>query len=274
MNNIWTIPAHSHNYETGRRGKKITSVVFRLLRGSIEDADRAFTSESRLASAHYGIYKGIIHKYVDEGNTAFHTEPYDNNLNSIGIIIGKSEGPVSDETYQTASELLNLLVRRYRIVLDEAHILISQQEDLPDEEKVDIKRIIEETKELSPQTLTEKLRIEKDKFARLYEDEKGRNDIEQAKYIGEVNSLHTLLEEREKTISTYQRDAIINELEREQLKKKVDKLIQSIDIEKELFSQVYKQLMMTGQELMREKSKGLWTLFKERVWDKMIMKFL
>lgn len=257
MNHIWMLPAHKHNFEVGRRDNKITSVVFRLLVGTLEDADIAFTSENRLASAHYGIYNDIVHKYVDEGNTAFHTNPYDKNLTSIGIVIGKAPGPVSNETYQTISKLLSEIVRKYRIILDLEHIVVNQQE-LPEEEKINIQRIINDTKELSPQTTLEKARFEREKFEKLYNEELTKNNIIQAEHTGEIESFKKIIT----NLNTFNTNLSVDVIMK---KKEIENLVKDLIKEKSLFSIAYKEYYILRKELEKEKKKSIFTVIKEKI---------
>jgi len=121
--NIKQVPAHSNNYEKGRRGKTIKWIIMHWIVGTLQSADATFKNPTRIASAHFGIGQNEIHQYVNEGDTAYHSGNFDVNLQSIGL---EHEGgpnlPITDNVYKQSAELVAYLCKKYSIPFDRVHI--------------------------------------------------------------------------------------------------------------------------------------------------------
>lgn len=114
----------SPNYTQGREGNTIDRIVVHWMDGALVDADRVFQDVAHQTSAHYGVEDGVIHKYVDEANTAYHAGDWAMNLRSIGIEhSAQPERDASDLTYQTSAKLIADICARYNVLLDREHII-------------------------------------------------------------------------------------------------------------------------------------------------------
>ena len=137
--NIINIP--SPNFHTGRRGFTPQAIVIHIMEGTLEGTDSWFASTRSQVSAHYGIGKsGLVHQYVQEGDTAFHAgrvnapswslikqsgNVYINpNFYTIGIEHeGDDESEWTDIQYATSSALIRDIGSRWAIPLDRQHII-------------------------------------------------------------------------------------------------------------------------------------------------------
>jgi len=104
----------SPNYSIGRGGKGIEMIVCHWIVGEVAAADAVFTKATSQTSAHYAVGNGVVHQYVQEGNTAWHAGNFDINQKSIGIEHrGGPSIPISEATYETSANLIADICRRY-----------------------------------------------------------------------------------------------------------------------------------------------------------------
>jgi len=134
----------SHNYSTGRHGYTPIAIVIHIMEGTLEGTDSWFQNLDSKVSAHFGIGKnGNIHQYVAQANTAWHAgrvynptwklikssgdkgEPYINpNFYTFGIEHeGDEKSDWTDEMYQSSSELIASLAKKWNIPLDRDHVI-------------------------------------------------------------------------------------------------------------------------------------------------------
>lgn len=109
--NIQAVP--SPNYWEGRT-QPIKKIIIHWMVGTLQSTDATFSNPASEVSAHYGIENDIVHKYVNEGDTAFHA--MDANPFSIGIEHSAQPGRLaSDSTYETSIELCTEICVRYNL---------------------------------------------------------------------------------------------------------------------------------------------------------------
>lgn len=159
------MPAHRNNFEKNRSDQNPELFLLHWSAGELlSETDNKFSDPNRLASAHFAIEDAEIHQYVKEPDTAFHAGLTSVDKKAIGIIlIGGPNMPISERTYQTVSLLVEELARKYRIPLDRDHIKGHNEVSkgfCPG--TVDINRIVVESKALSPATMVERLKREKE----------------------------------------------------------------------------------------------------------------
>jgi N-acetyl-anhydromuramyl-L-alanine amidase AmpD len=121
----------SSNYQVGRSGVPITTVVIHTTEGSAAATLATFQDPTRIASSTYLVNRdGSIWQFVSEANTAYHCGNLSYNHASIGIELeGWADGsPTDDFSWQTSAQwnslesLLNCLRNAYGIPLDRAHM--------------------------------------------------------------------------------------------------------------------------------------------------------
>lgn len=119
MNYKWV---GSPNYDTNR--KTIDRIVIHWMVGTLASADTQFQKATPGTSAHYGVENSEVHGYVKEEHVAYHAGVYAMNQRSIGIEHSAApDRPATDETYETAGELLAQIAKRHNIPLDRTHII-------------------------------------------------------------------------------------------------------------------------------------------------------
>ena len=122
MNIVWK---GSPNYNDSSYRKPITKVVLHWFGiGTLDSANTRFQNDASDVSAHYGISDGLIFQWVKEENVAWHCGNWEVNQCSIGIECDATTTKnASEETYQTAGQLLREICDKYNIPLDREHIL-------------------------------------------------------------------------------------------------------------------------------------------------------
>jgi len=131
--NIRFIGCAPRNFRTGRSNHQVEAVVIHLIDGSQVGCDATFLDNNLTdpRSAHYSISKsGVIHQYVDEQDTAFHSgrvvnptwpglklgsdgRPVNPNLYTIGIEHeGRPNDEWPDEMYIASAALLRAIAER------------------------------------------------------------------------------------------------------------------------------------------------------------------
>lgn len=121
------MPAHSNNYEVGRRGCKIRKITPHHMAGKLtaKRCGELFQNPNRGASSNYGIgYNGEIICYVDEDNRAYTSSSRANDCEAITIEVANSstggDWPISESSW---TSLVNLCVdicqrHNFRLVYD------------------------------------------------------------------------------------------------------------------------------------------------------------
>jgi hypothetical protein len=101
------------NYNPGRGGVSVDTIVIHWMDGNMADADKVFTNASTVHSAHFGVEDGNVHQYVRLADTAFHAGIYSVNQRSVGIEHSADPTrPASDATYETSSQLVVQVCRQ------------------------------------------------------------------------------------------------------------------------------------------------------------------
>ena len=104
---------------TKGRESKIDTIVLHWMAGTLASTDATFTGGAREASAHYGIEGAVVHQYVHDGDTAWHSGDRATNQRSIGIEHSAAPGrPASPATIATSVTLCVALCRKYGISPD------------------------------------------------------------------------------------------------------------------------------------------------------------
>jgi hypothetical protein len=145
----------SPNYMPGRQGTKIDRVVVHWADGTLQAADQTFQDIKRQTSAHYGVEEGVIHRYVEEEDTAYHSGNWPMNLRSIGIEHSAQPGrDATDLTYQSSAQLIADVCYRNNIPIDREHIL-KHSEVIPTEcpGTIDVDKLIALAKEEKSMTV-------------------------------------------------------------------------------------------------------------------------
>lgn len=194
-------PANRNNYEKGRGVERIELIILHWSNSEpLAMTDNKFVDPSRLASAHYGIENAEIHQYVKDEDTAFHAGSMSADKRSIGIIVtGGVNSPISEATYQTLSLLLEELMRKNRLPIDRDHIKGHKEITsgyCPG--TLDIDRIIEDTKKLSPQSVMDRLRREKEEAIDLMNEKVKIADTAEARF----EELRAIIREKDTKIET------------------------------------------------------------------------
>lgn len=131
MTTQW-IGCNPTNFNTGRGGYSVNGiVVHHAVCLNIASMDNVFQRANYGGSAHYGIWGGDIHQYVDENDTAWHCSNYWGNQNTIGIECVNSalggDYPVADDTLETLIRLVADIARRYNL----GRLYVNPDEDCP-----------------------------------------------------------------------------------------------------------------------------------------------
>jgi N-acetyl-anhydromuramyl-L-alanine amidase AmpD len=135
----------SPNFSNGRNKYVPIAIVIHIMNGTLDGTDSWFQNPDTKQSAHFGIGKnGDVHQYVDQENTAWHAgrvnaptwkmikvsnDPnkpaYINpNFYTIGIEHEGDEHSVwTDAMYQTSSEVIASVVKKWNIPLDRDHVI-------------------------------------------------------------------------------------------------------------------------------------------------------
>ncbi len=101
------------NYNPGRGGVAVDTIVIHWIDGFLSDADKVFVNRSTVHSAHFAVEADEIHQYVKLSDTAFHAGIYSVNQRSIGIEHSAQPGrDASDATYETSSQLIAQIARQ------------------------------------------------------------------------------------------------------------------------------------------------------------------
>lgn len=126
------------NFTKGRGTFKPEIIVIHIMAGSIEGTDSWFADPASQVSAHYGVgYRGEVHKYVNEEDTAWHAGRVKNptfslykpginpNIYTIGI---EHEGmnlsvDSTPEQKKASAALIAEISTRWNIPLDRDHII-------------------------------------------------------------------------------------------------------------------------------------------------------
>jgi len=118
-----TIPIS--NYMKGREGKQITKIVMHWFgTGDLAGADSRFSNPLSKVSAHYGISDDIVYQWVEEKYTSYGAGDWNTNLTCINIEHDATTTKnATEETYQTAGQLLREICDRHNIPLDREHII-------------------------------------------------------------------------------------------------------------------------------------------------------
>lgn len=136
---------NSPNYTNGRHSYSPIAIVIHIMDGTLSGTDSWFQEQNSKVSAHFGIGKnGDVHQYVLQTNTAWHagrvhepswrlikkTPPGSANLYinpnyyTLGIEHeGKEDSDWTDEMYQSSSQLIAALSKKWDIPLDRDHII-------------------------------------------------------------------------------------------------------------------------------------------------------
>lgn len=137
--NIAPRAAAKSNFAAGRKGHTIQAIVIHVMEGSMEGTLAWFRNTLSKVSAHYGVSrKGEVVQYVDDQDTAYHAGKVDHptaelvqqnigispNLWTIGIEHEGTEDQEPTAAQMVASaELVAALCARYKIPLDEKHVI-------------------------------------------------------------------------------------------------------------------------------------------------------
>lgn len=137
--NIKDIP--SPNFTKGRKNYRPEGIVIHIMEGSLHGTDDLFSNPKSNVSAHYGIAKeGLIHRYVNEEDTAWHVgrinaptwpmlKPSGNqyinpNYYTIGIEHeGFDNSEWTAEMYLSSSTMIREICKRWNIPIDRQHII-------------------------------------------------------------------------------------------------------------------------------------------------------
>ncbi len=137
MNVKW-IGCAAGNFRKGRPfAFKPEAIVIHIMDGSFASGEGVFLDATSQKSAHYGISKaGVIHQYVDEGDTAFHAgvvvnptwpllKPKVNpNFYTIGIEHeGRPDDIWPDALLQASAGLIGQIASTWNIALDVQHVI-------------------------------------------------------------------------------------------------------------------------------------------------------
>jgi hypothetical protein len=135
---------NSPNYFKGRRNYTPIAIVIHIMEGTLTGTDSWFLDEKSKVSAHFGIGKdGAVHQYVHQSDTAWHAgrvnnpswklikpsgdaaNPYINpNYYTLGIEHeGDEHSDWTDDMYQSSSQVIAALSKRWNIPLDREHVI-------------------------------------------------------------------------------------------------------------------------------------------------------
>lgn len=215
-------PASTNNYERGRGTEKIELIVLHWSNAeSLFDTDTKFNVPTRLASAHLAIENTIIHQYVKDENTAFHSGSSSVDKRSIGIIcIGGVNMPISEATHQTLSLVIEELCRKYRIPIDMDHIKgHSEVANTFCPGELDLVRVVKEAKALSPQTILDKLRSQIEELKEELTQERKKVDTADAR----IEEVRLLLDKKDKQAQHDQKLMVYFSVKAEQLEQRLYK---------------------------------------------------
>lgn len=259
--NVKFFPPSRNNYERGRGSEKIEMIFLHWSNAeSLALTDTKFVDPARLASAHYAIENTEIHQYVKDEDTAFHSGSMSADKRSIGIIcIGGPNMPISEATYQTVALLLEELTRKNRLPIDRDHIKGHGEVTMgfcPG--TLDIDRIIEDTKKLSPQNVMDKLRQEMQEALNLAESKTKIADTAEAKF----EELRAIIREKDTKIETKVEEFIlltINNGELEGANKALSKRLNELEILSKL------DLGVLEDKLTLANSRSIYAIIWERI---------
>lgn len=157
----------SPNFAYGRDGHKPDAIVIHIMDGSLTGTDSWFASPSSGVSAHFGIgFKGEVHQYVEEQNTAWANGRVDNpkaklvvarptiNPNKYTISIEHEGSDLSKaplEQLKVSGELVKYIATKYGIPLTRDYIyghreIYSKKTNCPSNDLRVIETIIEYAK--------------------------------------------------------------------------------------------------------------------------------
>lgn len=92
--------------------------------GTLDSANTRFQNDTSDVSAHYGISDSTVFQWVKEEEVAWHAGDFPMNQRSIGIEHDATTTKnATEETYQTAGQLLREICDRHNIPLDREHII-------------------------------------------------------------------------------------------------------------------------------------------------------
>lgn len=122
MNIVWK---GSPNFNDSSYRKPIDKIIIHWFGiGSLDSANTRFQNDASDVSAHYGISDGLVYQWVKEEEVAWHCGDFPMNQRSIGIECDATTiKNATEQTYQTAGELLRDICNRHNIPLDREHIL-------------------------------------------------------------------------------------------------------------------------------------------------------
>ena len=120
------IQASVFNYDFGRRGNTVQSVVIHDTEISYASTIATFLNPRARKSAHYVVRgDGFIAQMVPESDAAWHAGNYTYNLRTIGIEheLDRYTNPAFTEAqYQASAKLVCAIASRYGFPLDRAHV--------------------------------------------------------------------------------------------------------------------------------------------------------
>lgn len=140
----------SPNYDKGRRGTPIDTIIYHWINGPLSIADAAFARPSRMASAHFAVEDETVHQYVKIEDTAWHAGVYKVNMRSVGIEHSAQPGrDASEATYETSARLvLDIAQHIGRRVGDFQHLPHRAVKNTACPGTIDIDRIVRRAMEL------------------------------------------------------------------------------------------------------------------------------
>ncbi len=253
------IPASANNSSRGRGDEKIDLIICHWSAAEpLSAIDTKFVDQNRLASVHYGIENNEVHQYVKDEDTAFHAGSAAVDKKSIGIIIvGGVNMPITDASYQTLALLIEELARKYRLRIDADHIKGHNSVSngrCPG--TLDIARVITDAKKLSPQTIIERLRMEKDEM------EEKLKTIEEinGSFNARVEELRDIIREKDLEIVTKSEDIVYMTIKCVETESELEKSIgETLQVRSEI-THLYRKIAEQEKLL----SKPLSAIFLER----------
>ena len=120
------IPASPFNYDFGRRGNTVQSVVIHDTEISYASTIATFLNPRARKSAHYVVRgDGLIAQMIPESDAAWHAGNYSYNLRTIGIEheLDRYTNPAFTEAqYRASAKLVCAIASRYGFPLDRDHV--------------------------------------------------------------------------------------------------------------------------------------------------------
>jgi N-acetyl-anhydromuramyl-L-alanine amidase AmpD len=256
MNVKW-FPSSRNNYEKGRGNERIELIVLHWSSAeSLALTDNKFVDPSRLASAHYAIENTEIHQYVKDEDTAFHSGSMSADKRSIGIIcIGGPNMPITDATYQTLALLLEEIMRKNRLPIDRDHIKGHKEITTgfcPG--SLDIDRVIEDTRKLSPQSVMDRLRKEKDDAIDAMNEKKKIADTAEAR----IEELRSIIREKDERLETKIEELVLMTVHQTELTRYGNELVNEINILKGNIKELALANSRSIYAIIWERIKKLW----------------